>query len=386
MSYKKASTNVEANIEPLVETLVSDNVTKKRSLLWSLFLVLGNVITGVGLVVTFVNSAEKMNGIKYVPFLLYSTTIVCTFVFLIIALIWARDQMKLHLWKWYLFMGSLQGFGAIFYQYGDPFVSGILQSLLSSVVLPATYFGVRMFLRDQTFNLAMNAGCFIVVGGIILGVSPPFFETDRTDGKSTVAGVILYILGVIFSGACLDIVQQKIFSEPYNCNIWAQAFIINGITIIPSFLTIFLNMLPPFGGESFSQILQNQKDSFLCFTQTKPLPENCYPGAPWWVICFVFFFVSNFLFQSALIKDESAVFQCIAFALVTPVASLSFAIQFFGGERVTWYVIVSLVVVFFGAILYRYGSWLIERKESDDLVPLENHYINDTSETVWESS
>jgi drug/metabolite transporter (DMT)-like permease len=160
-------------------------------------------------------------------------------------------------------------------------------------------------------------------------------------------------------GSALDVVQEKIFAPPVAIDLYAQLFWSNALSLPFYMATPLLMLLPAMGGESLSEIWQDQINAFKCTIETSPLPPNCEAGAWPWLLGFVVCYLGYFYLQSVLVKEYTAVFQAIVLTFVVPLSTVSFWFRFLVGDDVepfSWWIIGSLGLVVLGTLLYRLSS------------------------------
>lgn len=322
------------------------------------FIVLISVASGVVTNVSFFGMARKMNGTKYAPFYLYFMMICYSIIYGIIVLVRSRKQLKLEHWKWYLTLGIFVSIGSIMSQFSNPFVSGSVQSLLTLIVLPGTAIGNRLFLK-RSLNFLEMFGISIVLIGQVFAVLPSMIQDlqngtnmDQNNSNNFFA-CIFFLLGALFYGSAVDVVQQKVLFPPYEIDLWVQLFFSSIVASIISIFSIFLPMISPLGSLSVEQISKDQIDSFHCFFQVHPLPEGCSENAQFWGCIFLLSSLIYYYMQSYLIKMEDAIFQGVVLAIIVPISCLLFSIPFFGGEEISFFIIISLVLVMIGVIVFK---------------------------------
>ncbi|KAL6058090.1 hypothetical protein QOT17_015069 [Balamuthia mandrillaris] len=234
-------------------------------------------------------------------------------------------------------------------QYPDPHVSGSLQSILAQVSLPLTGLGARFF-GEERFGFWKVLGGSVVFSGTALAVLPPVFHSS--------AGNWIWVLVYFLSNFPLAVqaVWQEVLFMRYHVGelhavVWTSIYCALGMV-----LCFPLDMVPFLGGLDVSGLMDNQRDAFLCFFGVEPLVPQCRKGAWGSVIIFTAFYFVNSYLLALVISHEGATFQGVVGTLITPATSIYYAIPFIARseyERLTWYVIVGLVLILAGMFLYK---------------------------------
>jgi hypothetical protein len=170
-----------------------------------LILIVATILFGVGNNISFAVMAQKLQGLQNAPFLLYSTTLLYSAIYLVVMLVFQKKtppqstqlsakslsltstKSSQSVWHWYLVLGALVTFPSICSQFSDPFVDGDLQSILQMITLPATWLGVRLFLNKKSTWLQI-CGILIVLAGAGVAVVPPAIEAALAPSPTVVSG------------------------------------------------------------------------------------------------------------------------------------------------------------------------------------------------------
>jgi len=325
----------------------------------ALSLCLITIVSGVVNTVTFAIMAQKMYGLSYAPFLIYSTTILSIIGFFLAMLILTPRKKGSGLWPGpyllhYILFAMLWGSSNILTGFADPFVDGDLQSILALGSLPGTWLGTRLILQRKS-NWFQIISIIMVLGGAIMAVVPPFINNTAANGEnSSWIASLTFFIGMTFSSG-VDILQEKLYVPPMEVDLWESLFWGNVFSLPLVFLSSFFTMIPGLTGTSFMGVLDAQLKACQCFIGYS-LPQNCHPGTFWWVLGYSVTCIVYYWGQAELVRSYSAVFLNVVLAFVVPFSAITFWIKPFVGEDVEpfeWYILVSIVIVTTGALIYR---------------------------------
>ncbi len=364
-------------------------------------LLLSTAVAGIGNNLTFSVMGRRMQGVEMAPWLLYATALVYTSIYGIWMLLAKQPLQWATFGKAYLVQGFFITVPSICSQFSDDFVDSTLQQMLAIISLPGTFFGIYFFAQDSKHRVALSQvwGILLALVGLLLYAVAQAKMNGGFHQNTTVAGVIFFILGSLGASA-VDVVQQRMVQhqqntveEQNNINIdkmsvleaaapssvvvddgfdarrspllpsltavtrpkvdlVPQLFVSNLVSIPVFVLSSLLMMGQSFGGYSFSQVLQQQRDAFKCFAQVSPYPPNCDHGAHAYVVAFIYYYSVYFWLQVYLVKMYGAIFQAVVIAIVTPGTTLLFWFPAFAGSPLDWSVWVSLVIVILGILIY----------------------------------
>lgn len=302
------------------------------------------ILTVVNCIVWTINSVSFWQvGVKMPGYPIFANWItLIPYILFIPLLAWKRTRL---VWQVHLLLLSytvLSVLDSVLEILADSNTGGVVQAICSTAV-PIPVIAILtwiVFKRRPTIFEA--AGSVIVMAGSALII----FESD---GVYVNWWIIVYIGGLIL-GCIYTIIWEYIFIKYPE----TEVVHIMGITTFYSlpmyFVTIFV-----YG----PNVWQNQANGFKCFVGEQPLPPGCGDNA--WIPLVVYSFSSivSDLVQLYFVKNDSAYFLIVADTLTTPLTSIVMSFTWLFGasaEPITWYTIVSCVLIVIGILVYKLGD------------------------------
>jgi len=224
----------------------------------------------------------------------------------------------------------------------------------------------RFFLTYERFTVSKILGGGIVLAGTVLGVLPPLIYNNSSQSlASNTPFWVSFTVSAVFPAAIYNVWLEVLFQR-YEVDVLHLVTWTNFYETILCILALPLTMIPRFGQNlSLYQIFQEQIRAFECIASVKDIP-GCMPGA--WLPFFasVVVILLFVYLEATVIEQESATFQAIVQALLTPSTAIYFSIRFLAGsqqEPLTWYIITALVVIVIGMVVYKLQTLLPSRKK-----------------------
>ena len=310
------------------------------------------VVSSVVNSIAFVRIAQVMRSTSDIAFIVLCTTLIYSFIYLVIALLVVpKTEKRWDLGRAYALLGFLMGAGALLAQFSDLYVAGSYQSIFNTMSFPVTCIVMRYAVTGRPFQIAQLRSFGLVGLGIILVTVMPFIQpTKDNEGPTTLVGSIVYIAGVIIGTSGPDLLQQRLTAKPFSVNIWQQLAMGNVLSLPWIMLTPFVGAIVR---GSFVKEFNGLAKSWDCFFEFRPLPDTCSPGAAIWIMTYNITYVIMYYCRTFLMKKLSVVYLSLVDALIVPITTLFFVIPSLGGEKITWYLIVGLLLVVAGVLVYR---------------------------------
>jgi len=322
---------------------------KVKRLCFYSFIMFLSISSGVITNLSYVGMIKRMNEYKYTVFYLYFTQIIYSFIYGMVVFIRSRDKLKLYYWKWYLSMGLLVGIGRIMIQLSKPYIDKNIQTLFTFIVLPVTAIGNHLFLKRKQSIIKIIAITIVLLGQVFIVI--PSIVKNST--QTSLIASIVFAIGILLNGSTIDVIQQKVFSYPYEIDLCVQLFFISITSTLLSLFTFFLPMVSFLNNENLEQVFATQKDSWKCFLQIEPLPDDCERFVGVWMLVFIVSSTIYYYMQCYLIKMEDSVFQRVILSIISPISCFMFLIPFFGDEMVNVYVFISFIMIIVGILLFK---------------------------------
>lgn len=249
----------------------------------------------------------------------------------------------------YWVVASLNVVNGLGIMWANPFVSGYLQSLLSSMAIPMTVALSAIFLGSR-FSLASIVGVALICLGVLTSGSKSSGSSD-----SPLIWVVIYAASQI-PLAAVSVYQEFAF-------VGRSLNMFHYIHYVTLFLLADLAPCAPLDltavgdSTSYSNLWDNTCDVVRCLTGSGP--PAC-DGAGWAFGIYIVCMNAGTVLQAVLIKNASASWCMVVLSLATPLTALSFLCPWIVGEahveKLDSSVYGALVLVGCGTFVYRVGS------------------------------
>ena len=223
----------------------------------------------------------------------------------------------------------------------DPRTGGVVQAILTaSIPLPFTGLLVWIIFKRKFKMFEIIGSTIVIIASCLL-----IFESS---GLYVDWWVTAFITGLVFG--CIYTV------------IWEYLFAFHNVSVVQLMSWTTLYSIPFYAISIFvdgSKFLEKESNGFSCIFGLVPTPSGCFPYA--WIPLLIYSlssFISD-LIQMYFVKNDSAYFLIIADTLTTPLTSIVMSFYFLFGnsaEPLTWYSIVSCVLVVLGILVYKLGD------------------------------
>jgi drug/metabolite transporter (DMT)-like permease len=300
------------------------------------------LITVNSIVWTFNSISFWQIGVKMPGYPIFANWItLIPYIVFVPFLFWRRTRLVWQVHALFLIYTILSAGDSVLEILADSNTGGVVQAICSTAV-PIPVIAILtwvVFRRRPTIPE--------IVGSIIvmLGSALIIFESE---GVYVNWWIIVYIGGLIL-GCIYTIIWEYIFlkypeTEVLHMMGWTTLY-----SLPLYFLTIFVN----------------GANGFKCFVGQQPLPPGCEQGA--WIPLVVYSLSSmvSDIVQLYFVKNDSAYFLIVADTLTTPLTAIVMACGWMFGasaEPITWYTIVSCVLIVIGIIVYKLDWTRCKRK------------------------
>lgn len=242
---------------------------------------------------------------------------------------------------------------SVFEILADPHTGGVVQAICSAAI-PIPLTGLLTWLV-----FSRRPKIFEIIGSsvVILAASLMIFEST---GLYVDWWITAFIAGLC-AGSASSIVWEYLFIEhrvPVSQLIaWTTLY-----SIPFYFLSIFVDG---------SNVWNSERSGFQCLFGILPLPNGCLYWA--WIPVTVYAISSliSDIIQMHFVKQDSAYFLIIVDTLTTPLTSIIMSFHFLFGnsaEPITWYSIVSCILVVLGILIYKLGETFWKKIRSSNSV------------------
>lgn len=268
-------------------------------------------------------------------------------------------------------IGLMDSLGSIMAALTIPFISIMLNVVISKLVLPMTMF-TSYFLLGKKYVWTHYVGVLITLFGVLAAAVPELVGNDNdTNGTA-----IFFFMCSLIPGVASYVIKERYLKENPNADPWYMNTVISIFQVAIGFLTLPLVMLPITGlnveQKDFGNHLSN---SMLCQlgginSQEK---DNCQLSFVYLLSFQLFATIANILMMT-IIKEGSSVTFIMINTLKTPItALLGFAliyynvIKFTEGESFTftWLNVLGLVFVLIGSVFYAMAQEINEEEMND---------------------
>lgn len=248
----------------------------------------------------------------------------------------------------YWVIATLNIFNGLGIMWANPFVSGYVQCLLSSMAIPMTMALSALVFRSRFSLLSVSGVVLIVLGVLYVGAG----QQQATGEGSSMLWTCVYAAAQ-FPLAGTSVYQEHAFKKSLN--------MLHYIHYVTLFLMLDLIVCVPInilvgGTPSLQAFMQDLGDQWQCIRGSTPECEGTG------IHFFIYIVAMNggTLVQALLIKMVSAAWVMVLLSLATPLTVLAFACPFIVGrdhfEPLTASAFISAGLITCGTLIYRVGS------------------------------
>lgn len=255
-------------------------------------------------------------------------------------------------------IGLMDSLGSVMSALAIPFISIMLNVIVSKLVLPMTMIASYFFLNKK-YLWSHYAGVSVTIFGIIIAAIPKLLMTD--DNTNPLA-MIVFIFSLI-PGVASFVIKENYLKDNYEADSLYMNTIISFFQIGVGFVTLPLVMLPIAGlnvdPKNFgTYILNSLNCQFGGINSTEG--DNCQYSFLYLIAFQLFGTIANLL-MFTIIREGSSVTFIMINTLKTPITALMGffliyynIVKFTEGESfvITWLDVVSLIFVLIGSIFY----------------------------------
>mmetsp|Transcript_12587 Transcript_12587/g.23660 ORF Transcript_12587/g.23660 Transcript_12587/m.23660 type:complete len:364 (-) Transcript_12587:58-1149(-) len=296
-------------------------------------------------------------------FLLVETSFESAFVLLFLAklqgehvLLPLREKkMRGHIWL----LTALAVLNGLFFQFSDPWVSGVAAQILTNASIPAVGLS-SMWVLGERFSARELFGAGIVLGGILLGMLPQMQASSEAMESNPWWAILL------FSSACGLLGLSMTLQDSANRSGLAPATTIFWYNLfsVPAYLfAIPLEIFPYIDGELSAQSLEE-----VCWDQVRSLrcvvgrpflqdvPSFCTNFAWFWPQVWMIGYSGMFYLNAVLMLHFNAFWVAIVNTAGAPLSAMAFTSSSIVGARnvqeVQWpCTIASFVLILLGMVV-----------------------------------
>lgn len=256
-------------------------------------------------------------------------------------------------------IGLMDSLASIMTALSIPFISIMLNVVVSKLVLPMTMIASLIFLKKK-YLWSHYTGVVITLFGILAAAVPKFL-LDNVD-KINPAAMTVFVCSLI-PGVASFMIKEVHLKENPNVDSWYMNTIIFIFQVIVGFLTLPLVMLPLPGlnvyPEHFGSYISNSLNCQFGGVNTLE-GDNCRFSFLYLIVFQLFGTISNIL-MFTIIREGSSVIFIMINTLKTPITALMGffliyynVIKFTEGESfvITWLDVISLIFVLIGSVFY----------------------------------
>lgn len=323
-------------------------------------------MVGIGLGNKIFSKLETIPMYNYPNFLNLLTTFIyipCCFAYIIPAARkgWIpKEQLEMPR-KPFAVMGALDACAGIMQVFSATYLPGPLLILLSQAAIPISMV-ISKYLLKAEYNKFQYFGAVIVAGGIIVVLAPSLSG----------GGDVMW--SIIMIASCIPMALSSVYKElalgeteldPMYLNGWIAIFQL--LFSLPLMIPAALASDPPVQPSGLPMNLWNGLRCFFgfnsidCDDDDNCTPDNCYPQAPMFVTCYLFFNQLYNLLIILILKYGSANILFLALTLMVPLGNVAFTLDFMPEHaplKITD--IFGLIIICLGLGCYRFAhdAWI----------------------------
>lgn len=268
-----------------------------------------------------------------------------------------------NLWvlKYFIFIGFLEGLANILSTIANAYVSGIMGSLATQLLIVFAMPSAIVILRTR-YTIKQVLAASVVLTGALIAIIP---NAIHKEDVPMVKGYIYYVIMIAASGipsAISFTIKELIFTKKKDLEI----FVVNTAGSLfqlcwwPALMLVAV-LFRQTHGHPLGQFLH---ESFQCFTGHTPADSNASCGPM--PVPYVIYICNNVVYNVALLvllKRASALQAFMAVNTVLPVAFFLFLYDWpiIGKEKISWEDGLSLAVILIGIVLYRWALIIAQR-------------------------
>lgn len=255
-------------------------------------------------------------------------------------------------------IGLMDSMGSILAALTIPFISIMLNVVVSKLILPMTMIA-SYFVLNKKYLWTHYTGVLITIFGVLASAIPKMeSSTDNTNPLAMIVFICSLIPGVISY-----IIKETYLKKNPNADSWYMNTLISGFQLCVGIITLPMVMLPlpelHVEPEKFGQYISN---SFNCQFGGKNSMDgdDCKFSFLYLILFQIFGTIANIL-MFTIIREGSSVMFIMINTLKTPITALMGfcliyynVIKFTAGESfvLTWLDVISLIFVVIGSIFY----------------------------------
>lgn len=270
------------------------------------------------------------------------------------------EEMKNISHSKYSVMGLLDCLAGFLAAMGASKTSGAAQQLLNQALIPCTMLSSFLFLGRRA-SLLQVGGAIVILFGAAIVIWPAL---DSSNFTHAIPIVIYFCSNIPFSASYVykEYAFKNLEIHVIYLTQWVSTY-----QLLLGFLMAPFQMIPGIGSEngfSFHQIIDNFGSGVDCFLERS---ETCKRNSAF--LFLIGYCIVNFSFNTLglfLVKNGSATFNAISYAIILPLTTLGFSVPLLGRYRESFQLvaIIGLGVVLFGFFLWKYESiWDIEPQQ-----------------------
>ena len=259
-------------------------------------------------------------------------------------------------------IGLMDSLGSVLTALVIPFISIMLNVIVSKLVLPMTMVASYIFLNKRYLWTHYLGICITIFGIIVASVPKLLMDDDNTNALA----MIIFVISLIPSVASF-VIKENYLKENFDANSLYMNTIISGFQIMVGVFTLPLVMLPLPGlnvkPNEFGQYISNALScQFGGINSTEG--DNCQYSFLYLIAFQLFGTIANLL-MFTIIREGSSVTFIMVNTLKTPITALMGffliyynVVKFTEGESfiITWLDVVSLIFVLIGSIFYGFNK------------------------------
>jgi len=241
-------------------------------------------------------------------------------------------------------------------------VPGTLVVILKQSSIPISIIISAIFLKKR-FCVQHYVGSLIILGGIILSLSPDFKNLNQSGPFWAIILILTGSFTISIAAIYMEYGLKRFRLQIYKMWAWVNFFEI--LFALPLVLGIV-----PIQGLSFSEIPNNVADGYDCLLMghNSLKGDSCFDIGYLFII-FILVIIVNKSNQAYIIKNNSNTLMWIASTCAVPLSTIAFTLTFIMGNAATqldWEMIVGLIIVCIGLVIYKSTKEIILKKEENN--------------------
>merc|ERR1711907_83751 len=259
-----------------------------------------------------------------------------------------QEQTTLRFKLKFVVIGIFNAFNGVLVIFSNPYVGGVLQTMLLQAAIPFTM-AVSVLTLKARYNVVHYVGVGLIFGGIFIYIAPNLNNGDSITGDSKLKWVLVFLLSQV--PQALQSVYQESAFRGCKCNViymMAWSSLAQAVCLV---LLAPINLIPGIVDSSLP-FLDVVADGAKCALN---MIDGCEHAGYLLGSCVMTMLLTNIM-QAYIVKIASASFSVVLITLVTPVSAIAFTIRFIMGSNtekltpITW---LALVVLLIGVLVFR---------------------------------